>query len=88
MLQFDKAPKRATNLSLNARVLDRARELGMNISQTVDALLSAEVERRYWEKWRDENQGAFADYNQQLQREGLPLARYRSFARSAGDGKD
>lgn len=87
MLRFDKAPKRATNLSLNADVLKMARELGMNISQTVDALLAEEVKRRYWEKWRDDNQEAFAAYNERVRREGLPLARYRSFGRSLGDGK-
>ena len=87
MLQFDKAPKKATNLSLNSKVLEMARELGMNVSQTVDTLLAEEVKRRYWEKWRDENREAMAAYNQRIAREGLPLAKYRSFARSLGDGK-
>ena len=54
MLRFDDAPKRPTNLSLNAKVLDMARELGMNVSQTVDALLAEEVRRRYWERWNEE----------------------------------
>ena len=40
MLRSDAAPKRATNLTLNAKVLDMARELGMNLSQTVDGLLA------------------------------------------------
>lgn len=83
-MKFDDAPKKATNLSLNAKVLEMARELGMNISQTVDALLTEEVKRRYWEKWQAENQDAFAEYNARVAREGLPLARYRAFAR--GDG--
>ena len=53
MLRFDpNAPKKATNLSLNSKVLEMARELGMNVSQTVDGLLAEEVKRRYWEKWR------------------------------------
>lgn len=88
MLQFDKAPKKATNLSLNAKVLETAKELGMNISQTVDALLADEVKRRYWEKWRDDNQEAFAAYNERIRREGLPLAKYRTFGRSLGDGRE
>ena len=41
MLKFDDAPKKATNLSLNSKVLEMARELGMNVSQTVDDLLAA-----------------------------------------------
>ena len=79
MLRFDDSPKRPTNLSLNARVLDMARELGMNISQTVDALLAEEVRRRYWERWNDDNKAAIAAYNERVEREGLPLAKYRSF---------
>lgn len=81
MPRFDDAPKRATNLSLNAKVLDAARELGMNVSQTVDELLAAEVRRRYWARWNEENREAIAAYNARIEREGLPLARYRSFAR-------
>lgn len=75
------APKRATNLSLNAKVLDMARELGMNISQTVDALLAQEVQRRYWERWNEANKDAITNYNARIAREGLPLAKYRSFAK-------
>jgi antitoxin CcdA len=81
MLRFDDAPKRATNLSLNAKVLDAARELGMNLSQTVDALLAEEVRKRYWERWNEENKEAIEHYNQRIEREGLPLARYRTFAK-------
>jgi antitoxin CcdA len=75
------APKRATNLSLNSKVLDMAKELGMNVSATVDALLAAEVEKRYWERWNERNRQAIQDYNARIEREGLPLASYRSFAK-------
>ena len=40
MLRRTDSVKRPTNLSLTAKVLDTARELGMNISQTVDELLT------------------------------------------------
>jgi antitoxin CcdA len=82
MMRFDDAPKRATNLSLNAKVLDAARELGMNVSQTVDALLAAEVRKRYWERWNDENREAIAAYNARVEREGLPLAKQRTFMKT------
>jgi antitoxin CcdA len=82
MMRFDDAPKRATNLSLNSKVLDAARELGMNVSQTVDALLAAEVRKRYWERWNDENKDAITAYNARIEREGLPLAKYRSFMKA------
>ncbi|GAB4475769.1 MAG: hypothetical protein OHK0044_21250 [Burkholderiaceae bacterium] len=37
MMRFDDAPKRPTNLSLNSKALDLAKEPGINPSQTVDA---------------------------------------------------
>ena len=79
MLKFDDAPKKATNLSLNSKVLETAKELGMNISQTVDALLAEEVTRRYWERWQAENSDAIEAYNERIRKEGLPLAKYRTF---------
>jgi antitoxin CcdA len=79
MLRFDKSAKRSANLSLNAQVLDLARELGMNVSATVDALLAEAVRKRYWERWNEENKAAIEHYNARIEREGLPLARYRSF---------
>ena len=79
MLRFDNAPKKSTNLSLNSKVLETARELGLNVSQTVDGLLAAEVKRLYWERWNEENKEAVAAYNARIASEGLPLAKYRSF---------
>jgi len=79
--------KRPVNLSINSQTLDRAKKLGMNLSKTVDAFLQEEVKRRYWEKWRDDNKDAFAAYNDRIRREGLPLAKYRSFGKNLGDGR-
>lgn len=87
MPRFDDAPKKATNLTLNSKVLEMAKELGMNISQTVDALLAEEVTRRYWERWTEENKEAIEEYNARIAREGLPLAKYRSFGHGLGDGR-
>ena len=41
--------------------------------------LAAEVKRQYWEKWNEENKEAVAAYNARIAKEGLPLAKYRSF---------
>ena len=73
------SPKRPVNLSINARTLELAKELGMNISQTVDTLLADEVKRRYWEQWNERNKDAIDAYNARIAKEGLPLAKYRSF---------
>jgi antitoxin CcdA len=79
MLNFTNATKKPTNLSLNSKVLEMAREMGMNVSQTVDTLLAAEVRRCYWQKWNEENKDAAAEYNTRIERDGLPLAKYRTF---------
>ena len=71
MLNFENAPKRATNLTLNASALEMARELGMNVSQTVDTLLQAEVKRLFREKWRAENKHAIAAYNARVKQDGV-----------------
>lgn len=75
------SPKRAVNLTLNAKVLDMAREMGLNISQTVDALLTEEVLRQHWQRWNEDNKEAIAHYNARIEREGLFSDRYRSFMR-------
>ena len=83
MLRKSEPTKRPVNLSLNVKVLDRARELGLNLSATVDALLAAEVERQYWGRWNEDNKEAIAHYNARIASEGLPLARYRTFMKDA-----
>ena len=79
MLRFEDAVRKPTNLSLNAEVLAKARELGMNVSRTVDALLAEEVKRLYWERWNEQNREAIDQYNERIAQEGLPLAQYRTF---------
>jgi len=81
MRRFNHAPKRAVNLSLNSQVLDLAKEMGLNISQTVDQLLAAEVQRQYWERWQTDNAEAIAHYNARIEREGLFSDRIRTFMR-------
>lgn len=85
MLQFENAPKKATNLTLNAKVLEAARAMGINLSQTVDALLAEEVKRRYWKQWTAQNIDAIDAYNARVEREGLPLAPYRTWGKALGD---
>ena len=79
--------KRAVNMSIDGATLDLAKKIGMNLSKTVDAFLKDEVKRRYWEQWNERNKDAIAEYNARIAKEGLPLAKYRTFAKSLGDGK-
>ncbi len=77
MHSFQNAPKRAINLSLNAEVLETAKAMGMNISQTVDELLTREVVQRSLQQWNDDNREAIAAYNARIEREGTFSQRIR-----------
>ncbi|HUL63472.1 MAG TPA: type II toxin-antitoxin system CcdA family antitoxin [Burkholderiaceae bacterium] len=81
MLRFDDAPKRPTNLSLNSRVLEVAKELGMNLSQTVDTLLEQEVRRQLRERWLERNKEGIDAYNSRIEREGTFAQQWRTFAK-------
>ena len=70
MLQFESVQKKATNLSLNAATLKMARELGLNLSKTVDELLEKEVRRLYRDEWAARNKEAIDAYNARIAAEG------------------
>ena len=55
----------------------------MDVSETVDELLAEVVNKRYWERWNEDNKEAIAAYNERIEREGIPLARYRTFMRGS-----
>jgi antitoxin CcdA len=81
MRSIRQAPKRAINLSLNSKVLEMAKEMGLNISQTVDELLTEAVLRQYWARWNADNAEAIKAYNERIEREGLFSDKYRTFMR-------
>ena len=85
MRSIRNAPKRAVNLTLNSQVLEMAKALGLNISQTVDELLTEAVLKKYWEGWNERNKEAIAQYNERIAREGLFSDRYRTFMRPKAD---
>ena len=87
MRQFRDAPKRPINLSLNAEVLEAAKALGINISQTVDELLMQEVLRRDRERWNEDNKDAIAAYNARIEREGTFSQRIRQHLAEVADAE-
>jgi antitoxin CcdA len=88
MRSIQNAPKRAINLSLNSKVLEMAKEMGLNISQTVDQLLTEEVVKQYWLRWNDNNAEAIKAYNERIARDGLFSDKYRSFMRPKSGHKN
>jgi antitoxin CcdA len=71
--------RRPANVTLNSAMLDEAKALGINISQACEKGLSAELNAARKAKWLEENQEAMAEWNDWVDQNGLPLARYRQF---------
>ena len=65
------APKRPTNLSVNADLLRLAKELGINLSQTLESRLIEVVREESHRRWLAENADAMEDYNARIDREGV-----------------
>ena len=86
MRSVREASKRAVNLSLNSKVLEMAKEMGMNISQTVDELLTEAVLKRHGSQWQADNKEAIDHYNARIEREGTFAQRIqRHMAESAAE---
>ena len=68
------ATKRKTSLTLDADALDRARDLGINVSAVAEAALMKAVAEAGQKKWLAENADAFAAQAEWLERNGHPLA--------------
>jgi antitoxin CcdA len=68
------ATKRKTSLTLDAEALDRAKELGINVSAVAEAALLKVVAESRHKKWLAENNDAFAAQSDWHMRHGHPLA--------------
>ena len=73
------APKKAANLSVNADLLSRARELNINLSATLEQALIRALEQRRREEWFVRNRDAIDAYNQHVEAHGVFSAGIRSF---------
>ena len=66
-----KAPKKATNLSVNSDLLDKARELKINLSSIFEKALIDIVKERQKEKWLKENKSSIKAYNRYVENNGV-----------------
>ena len=71
--------RRATNVSISARLLEEARALDINVSRAAERGLAAALAERRAALWVEENRGALESSNAYVERHGLPLAKYREF---------
>ena len=72
-------PRKPTNVSLEATLVEEAKELGVNLSQSAEAGVREAVRSAKAEQWKQENAEAIQGYNKWIEENGLPLAKYRMF---------
>lgn len=65
------APKKATNVSINADLLQQAKTLGINLSRTLEEQLSELVREKQRQLWLQENSAAIDDYNRRVTDKGV-----------------
>ena len=71
--------RRPTNISLDAQMIEDAKELGINISRACEEGLSAQISAERNRRWKEENREAVAEWNAYVAEHGLPLERFRQF---------
>jgi antitoxin CcdA len=71
MMRIRQSKKRAVNLFVDVELLDEARRMNINLSESLEqrlrGLIRAEQERR----WLEENREAIAQYNRRVAEHGL-----------------
>ena len=64
-------PKKPANLSINAELLQQAKELNINLSQTLERHLAEIVRQARREQWLAENKEALDAYNRRVEANGV-----------------
>ena len=71
MLSDRPTRKRAVNLFVDTELLDEARRLRINISETLESRLRTIVRSELERRWLEANKPAIEAYNQRVARDGL-----------------
>lgn len=73
------AKKKATNISINSDLLEKAKQYKINISANVEKTLEILIYEYEKANWEEENRVAIEDYNKRVKKEGLFSDHFRSF---------
>ena len=73
------APRKATNVTIDAGLLEQAKTLGINVSKASEEGLIRAVSLREEAIWMQANQAALESSNAYVDRNGIPLAKHRNF---------
>ena len=73
------AGKRPANLTISAKLLDKAKSLKINLSQTLEERLTQVVREAEAEEWLAANRKAIDAYNARVERYGVWSDKIRGF---------
>jgi len=73
------AGKRPANLTISADLLDKARSLKINLSQTLEERLAQLVREAEAAEWLATNRKAIDAYNARVERDGVWSDKFRGF---------
>ena len=68
---MSKVAKKAVNLRINQTLIDEAKALKINLSQTLETSLVEILREKQKEAWLQDNKGAVASYNQRIEEQGV-----------------
>ena len=74
-----RAPKKATNLSINSDLLRKAKSYKINLSKNFEAYLNKLVREEESKKWKKENTQAIEAFNERVDKRGVFSERLRNF---------
>ena len=73
------AMKKATNVTINSDLLQKAKAYKINISKNFEAYLAEVVKKREEQQWLEENKEAIDAFNERVEKRGLFGDKYRRF---------
>lgn len=63
--------KKAVNLSVDADLLARAKEMDLNLSATFEEVLREKTREEEQRRWVEENRDAIEAFNRRIERDGV-----------------
>lgn len=77
--RISSSKRKPVNLSIDAELVADAKSIGINLSQICEAALSAALKKEREDQWVKANWDAIQATNAWVEKNGLPLAKYRVF---------
>lgn len=74
-----KPQRKATNLSLDQRLVAEAKDLELNVSRIAEQAITDAVRAEKNRRWKEENREALESWNDWIRENGLPLEKHRLF---------